>query len=283
MTTIRNILRDYRTRPVKRLGQSFLEDKNCIEKIVRIADIRDDQVVVEIGAGVGLMTAAMAKKARRVIALDIDPRMVAILKERMASYANVEIVLADVLEYDFSAAAREADSGKIKVVGNIPYNISSQILFSLLSYRDCISSMILMFQKELADRLVATPGTKAYGVPSALVSMYLVSSREMTVPRTCFYPRPDISSSVLKMTVLEKPLIDLTDDDFFFKLVKMVFGKRRKTVLNNLKSLQTSGSRDTDILQALEAAGIEGKRRGETLSAAELGRLANAFCSIKMA
>jgi len=282
MTTAREILRDHGIRPLKRLGQSFLEDRNTINKIIRISDIREDDIVVEIGAGLGLMTESIAKRAKRVIALDIDPKMVGILKERMAPYHHVEIVQADVLEYDFYSISGALPSHKIKVIGNIPYNISSQILFRLLAYRDHISSMILMFQKELADRLVAKPGTKSYGVPTVLVSMYLLCSREMVIPPSCFYPQPAVISSVLKMAIREIPQMDLIDHDFFFKIVKTVFAKRRKTVSNNLKSLRLLGYSDMDVAQALEDSGVDGARRGETLTAEEIGKLSNALHLLKM-
>ena len=282
MTTVREILTDHGIRPLKRLGQSFLEDRNSINKIIRISNIQEDDIIVEIGAGVGLMTEAIAKQARKVIALDIDPRMVGILKKRMAPYRHVDIVQADVLEYDFSSAIGELPSRKIKVIGNIPYNISSQILFRLLAYRDHISSMILMFQKELADRLIATPGTKAYGVPTVLVSMYLLCSREMAIPRSCFYPKPAVMSSVLKMVIREKPQLDLADHDFFFKIAKTAFAKRRKTLLNNLRGLNLLGYSAMDMANALKNSGIDGARRGETLTALEIGKLSNALHSIKM-
>ena len=282
MATVRNILRDHGIRPLKRLGQSFLEDRNAINKIISISDIREDDVIVEIGAGVGLMTESIAKKARKVVALDVDPKMVEILRERMAPYHNVDIVHADVLEYDFSSAIGGLTSGKIKVIGNIPYNISSQILFRLLACRDHISSMILMFQKELADRLIAKPGTKSYGVPTVLVSMYLLCSREMIIPCRCFYPQPTVKSSVLKMVIRELPKLDLMDHDFFLKTVKTIFAKRRKTLLNNLRSLRLVGYSDVDVAKALKDTGIDGARRGETLTAVEIGKLSNALHSIKM-
>jgi 16S rRNA (adenine1518-N6/adenine1519-N6)-dimethyltransferase len=282
MTTVREILTDHGIRPLKRLGQSFLEDRNAINKIIRISNIQEDDIIVEIGAGVGLMTESIAKQAKKVIALDIDPRMVGILKKRMAPYRHVDIVQADVLEYDFSSAIGELPSRKIKVIGNIPYNISSQILFRLLAYRDHISSMILMFQKELADRLTATPGTKAYGVPTVLVSMYLLCSREMAIPRSCFYPKPAVMSSVLKMVIREKPQLDLADHDFFFKIAKTAFAKRRKTLLNNLRGLKLLGYSDMDLANALKNSGIDGARRGETLTAVEIGKLSNSLHSIKM-
>ncbi len=282
MTTVTEILTDHGIRPLKRLGQSFLRDRNAINKIIRISNIQEDDMVVEIGAGVGLMTELIAKRARKVIGLDIDPRMVGILKKRMAPYRNVDIVQTDVLEYDFSSAVGEWPSRKIKVIGNIPYNISSQILFRLLAYRDHISAMILMFQKELADRLTATPGTKAYGVPTVLISMYMQCSREMAIPRSCFYPKPTVMSTVLKMVVREQPQLALADHEFFFKIAKTAFAKRRKTLLNNLKSLHLLGYSDMDIAKALKNSGIDGARRGETLSAHEIGKLSNALHSIKI-
>jgi len=275
MTTVRKILRDYGVRPKKSLGQSFLEDKNIIHKIILISDIREDDTVVEIGAGVGIMTELIAQKAHKVIALDIDPRMVGILRERLAHYDHVEIIQANVLEYDFSLVGSECASQTIKVIGNIPYNISSQILFKLFAYRHCISSMILMFQKELADRLIAYPGTKNYGIPTVFVSLFTECFREMVVPRGCFYPQPEITSAVMKMVVRRNPLIDIHDHQLFTKIVKNAFSKRRKTLLNNLRSSHELGYSEHDIIASLKSAGIESTRRAETLTAEELGRLSN--------
>lgn len=279
MTTIRKILRDHGIRPLKRLGQSFLEDINVINKIISISNIQEDDTVVEIGAGVGIMTELIAEKVRKVIALDIDPRMVGILRERLAGYHQVDVIKGDVLKYDFSSVGHELLSRKIKVIGNIPYNISSQILFHLLAYRQHISSMILMFQKELADRLNASPGTKEYGIPTVLVSMYTECFREMVIPRRCFYPEPKVTSAVMKIIIREKPLMDLNDHDFFVKIVKIAFSKRRKTLLNNLRSSPLLGYSEREVVTALKKSGIDGVRRGETLTAEELGKLSNALYS----
>ena len=277
MTTVRQILKDYGIRPLKRFGQSFLEDKNVIHKILKISEITGEDTVVEIGAGVGIMTELIAKRARNVIALEIDPRMIQILKERLANYHNVDVIQTDVLEYDFLSATSGLTAQKLTIIGNIPYNISSQILFRLLDYRNHISSMILMFQKELADRFTAFPGTKEYGIPTVLLSMYAECSREMLIPRSCFYPEPKIMSTVLRMVIREIPRVDLQDHDFFVKIVKIVFSKRRKTLLNNLRSLHLLGFSEEDVANALRNAGIDGTRRGETLTAVELGRLCNAL------
>jgi 16S rRNA (adenine1518-N6/adenine1519-N6)-dimethyltransferase len=281
MTTPRKILESRGIRPLKRLGQSFLGDRNIIGKIIGILDIRCDDVVIEIGAGIGIMTEEIARYAGRVIAIEIDPYMVKILRERLKDYLNVEIVHADILAFDFSSAIHSLTNKKVKVIGNIPYYISSQILFRLIDYRSDISCMILMFQKELADRLTAGPGTKKYGIPSVIVGMYTICTREMIIPAVCFYPAPKIISAVLKMVVRDTSQIDLNDHKLFFKIVRIAFSKRRKTLLNNLKSLTRQGYNEKDINQALQISGIDGSRRGETLSAVELGTLSNAFFLVK--
>ena len=282
MTTIRKILRERGIRPLNRLGQSFLEDRNVINKIIKISDIQEDDTVIEIGAGIGIMTEAIAQKAGKVIALEIDPRMIGMLKERLAGYRHVDIVQTDVLEYTISPVRSGALAKKIKIIGNIPYNISSQILFHLLACRSYISSMILMFQKELADRLVASPGTKEYGIPTVLVSMYTECYRKMIIPRSCFYPKPEVTSAVMKMIIREKPLTDLKDEAFFFKIVKIAFSKRRKTLLNNFRKSALLEYSDTDVLTALKNTRISGMRRGETLTAEEFGTLSNAFHRIEI-
>jgi 16S rRNA (adenine1518-N6/adenine1519-N6)-dimethyltransferase len=281
MTSPRKILKSKGIRPLKRLGQSFLEDRNVIGKIIRILDVRCDDVVIEIGAGIGIMTEEIAKKASKVIALEIDPCLVEILKERLTDYHNIEVVQADVLAFDFSYVSPFFVGGKVKVIGNIPYHISSQILFRLLDYRKYISCMVLMFQKELADRLTANPGSKEYGIPSVMVDMYTICTRELIIPGLCFYPAPKVMSTVLKMVMRDTPQIDIKNHQFFIKIVRIAFSKRRKTLLNNLKGLIGQGYSEGEITQALVNSGIDGKRRGETLSSIELGILSHAFLSVE--
>ncbi|MCX5832024.1 MAG: 16S rRNA (adenine(1518)-N(6)/adenine(1519)-N(6))-dimethyltransferase RsmA [Deltaproteobacteria bacterium] len=277
MTTVRSILRDSGMRPRKCLGQSFLEDKNVISKIILVADIHAQDIVVEIGAGLGIMTEILASQAGKVIAIDVDPRMTAILRERLQDQPRVEIMERDVLTFDFSTLQNDDKASKLKVIGNIPYNISTPILFHLLAFRRHISSMVLMFQKEVVDRIVASPGTKEYGIPSVLISMFTVPTREMNVPASCFYPQPKVASSVIKIVTREKPLFDLADELFFSKIVKIAFAMRRKTILNNLRAADLPFSSDEEIEILLDQAGIEGRRRGETLSPEEFGRLSNVF------
>ena len=277
MTTPIKILRTRGIRPRKRLGQSFLQDLNIVNKIVDFADIQPDETVVEIGAGLGIMTGLMATKARRVIALEVDPSMVEILKERLQCFKNVGVVETDVLAYDFFSALPPHSSEKLKIVGNVPYHISSPILFRLMDFRRCISRIVLMLQKEVVDRIVARPGTKDYGIPSVITTMFYRTERLLNVPASCFYPEPKVVSSILKMGVREKPLTDVRDDELFRKVVRLAFAKRRKTLVNNLRHARLPGYSTESMLSALQGSGIDGMRRAETLSAEEFGLLTNCF------
>lgn len=273
MRNPRAILAKYQIRPLKRLGQSFLSDPNIIRKIIEVSDIRPDETVVEIGAGLGVMTALMAKRAEKVLALEIDRALIPVLREELKLQANVEILHADALKFDFRLHGRAA----VKVVGNIPYSISSQILFRLLEARDHISSMVLMFQKEVAERLVATPGSKTYGILSVLVGVYTEPAIAFRVSPRCFYPRPKVESAVVRMAVREKSLVDVLDDAFLLAVVRAAFSKRRKTLLNNLKASSRIGLGHEAILEVLHSLGIDPVRRGETLAPEDFARLSNAF------
>ena len=278
MHTASELIRKYKIRPQKRLGQCFLVDHNIIAKIVQKAAIRSDETVIEIGSGLGVMTALMAEQARRVIALEVDPVMVNILKKELGPHANAEIIHTDVLRYDFRDgldASDFNDGKKLKVVGNIPYNISTQILFQLIAHRAIVSEAILMVQKEVGDRISAGPGSKAYGIPSVLTTMFAEVTRELAVAASCFHPAPKVDSVVLKVAFRPCPLVDLRDPDLFFKVVKTAFAMRRKTLLNNLKTAPFLLPSGCDLEGVLDRAGLDGRRRGETLTATEFGILSN--------
>ena len=269
MTSVRKLLARYGVRPRKRLGQSFLEDSNIIRRIVALAEPAGDETVVEIGAGLGSMTEELAKSAGRLIAIEVDQRLVGVLRERFAGQDRVEVLQMDVLKYDFSSAC---PGGRIKVVGNIPYHISSPILFRLLNFRRSISLMILMFQKELADRIAAPPGTKDYGIPSVLVARYTKAICELTVPPTCFYPVPDVVSSVLRITVRQEA--NLPDEALFAEIVRASFARRRKTLWNNLRHI---GIPEEMVGRMFAGSGIDRTRRAETLSVEEFSLLTMAW------
>ncbi len=263
------MLAQYDIRPRKRLGQSFLEDRNMIRRIAALVEANGDETIVEIGAGLGLLTEELAGNAGRVIALEIDPSLISVLRDRFRGDDRVEIVAGDALDYRFASATPGA---LIKVVGNLPYNISSPILFRLLEFRRSISAMVLMFQKELADRIMAPPGKKDYGIPSVIVARYTRAVCEMTVPPTCFYPAPDVVSAVLRMEVLKEP--ELPDGALFAKIVRAAFARRRKTLWNNLRQ-STLPDEMVDVVFA--RSGIDRNRRAETLSVEEFSLLTTAW------
>ncbi len=282
MPTATDLLKKYDIHPLKRLGQSFLIDPNIIAKIVRTADIRPDDLVIEIGAGLGVMTALLAERAKRVIAVEIDPVMIAILRNELKGFSNIEIVHTDILKYDIRSALRgAAPDSTLKVVGNIPYNISTQILFRLIDCRTVLSGADLMFQEEVADRVIAPPGGKDYGILSVLAGMFADISRTLSVPASCFYPVPKVDSAVLKIVFRDAPLVALHNPEFFLKVVKAAFSKRRKTLFNCLKTAPTLALQVSALESALYRAGINGKRRGETLSIEEFGELANAIFEVQ--
>jgi 16S rRNA (adenine1518-N6/adenine1519-N6)-dimethyltransferase len=276
MTSPKEIMRKKGLHPLRRYGQSFLQDKNMIAKIVDAADIRKGDTVLEIGPGLGIMTGLIAERAKEVIAIEIDPYMVNILTETLSDQANLKIIQTDILTYDLADALPESSPEKLNVIGNVPYNISTPILFHLMAFRKKIKSITIMLQKEVADRLAASPGTKTYGIPSVVVSMYAQVIPVMNVPPACFYPKPKVTSSVIRIDIRESPLVELTSEDFFSATVKTAFSQRRKTLFNNLKGIKLP-DRDADISSALDKAGIDGRRRAETLSVTEFGRLSNAL------
>jgi 16S rRNA (adenine1518-N6/adenine1519-N6)-dimethyltransferase len=275
MSSPKEIIRQYAIKPRKRLGQSFLMEQNIIRNIFAIAQVTKNDIVVEIGAGLGVLTEELAQNAAKLIAIEIDDKLVEVLKDTLFKYNNVQIYSGDILKFNFGAIDRDGEQ-KIKVIGNVPYNISSPVLFHLLSFRKIIDSFVLMLQKEVIQRLVAPPGGKDYGVPSVILQMFATVDKVLDVPAGCFYPRPKVASSVMKGFFLKRPLVELADEDFFIRLVRDAFAQRRKMLINNLKkSKLLVGFSDVDLKEALDAAGIDGQRRGETLSVEEFGYLSN--------
>jgi 16S rRNA (adenine1518-N6/adenine1519-N6)-dimethyltransferase len=275
MLTPKEIIKQYGIKPNKKLGQSFLIDINVINIIANAANISREDIVVEIGAGIGVLTENIAQKAKRVIAVEIDRNLVEVLKDKLGVYDNVEVHSGDILKFDFNSIL-ETHSSKIKIIGNVPYNISSPLIFRLLSFRPVISDFMLMLQKEIVQRLVSVPNNKIYGVPSVILQMFASAEKIFDVPSTCFYPQPKVESAIIKGAFREKPLVHLQDEIFFTGLVKAAFAQRRKMLINNLKkSKLLEGVSESFLKEALKLAGIDGQRRGETLSIEEFGHLSN--------
>ena len=275
MLTPKEIIKKYGIKPNKRLGQSFLVDVNVINRIVQTANISQEDIVVEIGAGIGVLTESIAKKAKRVIAVEIDRNLVEVLKDKLGGYDNVEVHCGDILKFDFNSIS-ETHSSKIKIIGNVPYNISSPLIFRLLLFRPVISDFMLMLQKEIVQRLVSVPNNKIYGVPSVILQMFAYAEKIFDVPATCFYPQPKVESAVVRGAFRDKPLVYLQDEIFFTGLVKASFAQRRKMLINNLKNSKLLADVEEEkIKEVLSSASIDGKRRGETLSVEEFGKLSN--------
>lgn len=266
----------YSISPAKRLGQHFLVDKGIMVAIVRTAEVNPQDVVLEVGPGLGEMTKLLASKAKSVIAIEVDESMVALLKDRLADYENIVLLRDDALKFDFLRESRKWGE-KLKVVSNLPYNIATQLLFRFVKMREALSGLTLMLQREVAERIVALPGKKQYGVLSVLLQLYCDTSIRLIVPSSSFYPRPKVESAVVRFDFLQKPRVEIEDEPTFRKVVKASFGHRRKTLKNSLKNAAFLNVEGEEIEINLRKAGIDPRRRGETLTLQEFAALSEAL------
>ena len=267
-------LKNYKIRPKKKLGQNFLVDDKILEEIIALYDLKKDEVVVEIGAGLGALTTRLAPRVRKVLAVEIDKALVGLLKDEIVKDKNVEVITQDVLLFDFPEVAK-LYGDKLKVLGNIPYNISAPLLFKLLEYKNSLSMAILMFQNEVADRIVANPGTKDYGVLSVFSQISAAVSKELLISRCSFYPQPKVDSAVVRFVFSKSLIMGIKDEQIFKSVVRASFAQRRKTLKNTLKNTLNLGMLFSDVLNAVKACGIDHQRRGETLSLEEFKDLSN--------
>ncbi|MDR7240317.1 16S rRNA (adenine(1518)-N(6)/adenine(1519)-N(6))-dimethyltransferase RsmA [Neobacillus drentensis] len=276
----KDILKKYGFSFKKSLGQNFLIDTNILKKIVSFADLTQESGVIEIGPGIGALTEQLARTSKKVVAFEIDQRLLPILNDTLSPYPNVKIIHNDVLEADVAEVMKEEfnDIDNVMVVANLPYYVTTPIIMKLLEEHLPIRGIVCMLQKEVADRISAKPGTKDYGSLSIAVQYYTEAETVMIVPKTVFVPQPNVDSAVIRLTRREQPAVAVTDESFFFQVTRASFAQRRKTLLNNLTSQLPEGKqKKEDILQALSASGIDPTRRGETLSLEEFGRLSEAL------
>lgn len=260
-------MNDYRIKPKKSLGQHFLIDKNIVEKILKVGNIRPDETIVEIGPGKGIMTRRLSEAAGHIIAIELDDRLFVNLKEELNDLSNLELIHGDALRFSY-----EEIPGEFKVIANLPYYISTPIIFKLLSVGNKIRSMTLMLQKEVAERIVAAPGTKEYGPLTISIEYYCKPRIDFFVSRRSFSPQPKVDSAVITLLARREPKIKVKDVSLFFKTVRAGFSSRRKMLKNALRGLGVS---DEMIGLALEKSGIDSKRRGETLSIEEFAALSD--------
>ena len=272
------IMAKYNLKVKKSLGQNFLIDPNILRKIVGQAKLTKQSAAIEIGPGIGALTEHLAREAGKVLAFEIDQRLLPVLDDTLSPYDNISIVHADILKTDVQAAIDNELAGydDIVVVANLPYYVTTPIILKLLLEKLPIRGMVVMLQKEVAERITAKPGTKAYGSLSIAIQYYTQAEMALTVPKSVSLPQPNVDSAVIRMTKREVPEVEVIDEDFFFSVTRGSFVQRRKTILNNLQVAMPLGKEKKElILKALEEAEIDPARRGETLTIKEFGLLAD--------
>jgi len=263
-----HILRAFGLHVNKRLGQNFLVDEGVVDAIVAAAGVRPGDAVLEIGPGIGTLTQGLLEAGAKVVAVELDQRLVRVLRETLAGYEDVRVVHGDILKINIP---QQMAIAPYKVVANLPYYITTPILLLLLEQRLPVSVLVAMVQKEVAQRMVAAPGGKDYGALSVAVQYFTVPEIVLTVPPRSFIPAPAVESAVIRCTVRERPPVEVADEEAFFRVVKAAFAQRRKTLANALKAA------GIDAAAVLAAAGVDGGRRGETLALAEFAAVTNAY------
>lgn len=276
-STVKSIKDSHDFKFSKSLGQNFLVDKNIVDHIVDGAGIGPDDLAIEIGPGMGVITSEAAQRAAKVVAVEIDKTLIPILKETLAEHDNVDVINQDILKTDINEIIETYGEGRtaknIKIIGNLPYYITTPIIMKILEDGVPASSITIMMQREVAERINAKPGTKDYGALSVAVQYYCDTQIVANVPKEAFMPQPKVGSTVLRLDIREDRLVELKDKDVFFQVVKAGFGQRRKTLSNSLMGV--SGITKEIVKDALEAAGIEPGRRAETLDLYEFAKLSN--------
>lgn len=260
----------------KKFGQNFLIDGNILEKIVDAAQVTEDDCVLEIGPGIGTMTQYLAERAKMVIAVEIDKNLMPVLQETLSPYDNVKVIHDDILKVDINRIVQEENAGKpIKVVANLPYYITTPIIMALFENHIALRSITIMVQKEVADRMQALPGTKDYGALSLAVRYYAEPEIIMKVPASCFMPRPNVDSAVIRLTRYEKPLVEAVDENWLFAVIRASFNQRRKTLINGLSNAGNLGISKEKIAEAIAQMGLSPTVRGETLTLEQFTELSN--------
>ena len=259
----------------KSLGQNFLIDTNVIDRILEGARVKEGDYVREVGPGIGTLTKEMGRSAEKVVAIEIDKTLIPILEETLADFPNIEVINQDILKVNVQELVKEKlNGGPVKLVANLPYYITTPIVMKFLEEDIPVTDIVVMVQKEVADRMNAKPNTKDYGALSVAVQYYCDTEIVAKAPRHMFMPQPNVDSTVIGLHVREEQIYHVDNEDIFFKTVKASFGQRRKTLLNSLGGLGFL-SKD-QIKEALKEANIDEKRRGETLSIEEFASLSNA-------
>lgn len=270
-----HILHRFKLRADKKLGQNFLIDENIVRNIVAAAELSDKDTVLEVGPGIGTLTQGLAESGASVVAVELDKRLLPVLDTTLEGYDNVRIVNGDILQVDIM---QTVGVDEFKVCANLPYYITTPIIFALLEKRLPMERLVAMVQKEVAERMAAKPGGKDYGALSVAIQYYTEPEIAFIVPPSSFIPAPSVDSAVIVCKRREKPPVEVCDEALFFRVVKAAFSLRRKMLNNSLKNMGIKGEQ---VAKWLELAGVDGKRRAETLSLEDFAALTNTFTASK--
>ena len=266
-----HILNRFKLRADKKLGQNFLIDEQVVRQIVAAAELSEADTVLEVGPGIGTLTQGLAESKANVVAVELDTRLLPVLATTLEGYDNVRVVHGDILKVDIM---EEVGVPNFKVCANLPYYITTPIIFALLEKRLPMERLVAMVQKEVAERMAAQPGGKDYGALSVAIQYYTEPEIAFIVPPTSFIPAPAVDSAVIVCKRREKPPVEVCDEALFFRVVKAAFSLRRKMLSNSLKNM---GIKSEQVAKWLELAGVDGKRRAETLSLEDFAKLTNSF------
>ena len=266
-----HILNRFKLRADKKLGQNFLIDENVVRQIVEAAELSEADTVLEVGPGIGTLTQGLAESKAQVVAVELDTRLLPVLATTLEGYDNVRVVHGDILKVNIM---EEVGAPEFKVCANLPYYITTPIIFALLEKRLPMERLVAMVQKEVAERMAAQPGGKEYGALSVAIQYYTEPEIAFIVPPTSFIPAPAVDSAVIVCKRRAKPPVEVCDEALFFRVVKAAFSLRRKMLSNSLKNMGIKGEQ---VAKWLELAGVDGKRRAETLSLEDFAKLTNSF------
>jgi len=277
ISRLKEIFVKYDFHPLKRLGGNYLIDSNIKDKIIAESRLSKQDIVLEIGPGLGAITMDLARSGARVFAVEKDKKAFAILDKLFAGAANLKLILGDILEFDIKDIGA---SKKIKVIGNLPYYITTPIVEYLIRNRGDIESAIIMVQREFANRLFALPGTKDYSSLSCFIQYYMKPSYIYTVKRTSFYPEPDVDTSLIRLDVLNAPSVDVKDEGLLFKIIRGSFNQRRKSIINSLSREEALNMPKKDLSDVLTSLKIDPSIRPEMLGLSEFAKIANSLYSL---
>lgn len=276
MSSTSEILQKYQFRMQKKYGQNFLIDTNILHKIIESAQITKEDCVLEIGPGIGTMTQHLAEAAGRVIAVEIDKDLIPILEDTLADYDNIRLIHADILKVDLHRLLEEENNGQpVKVVANLPYYITTPIIMKLFENHMPLVSITVMVQSEVADRMQVGPGTKDYGALSLAVQYFAKPEIVARVPASCFIPRPNVDSTVIRLTRHTEPPVEVDDEAYFFDVIRASFNQRRKTLVNGLVNAGKLGVTKSQVEEVLAKMGIPKTVRGETFTLERFAELSN--------